>query len=100
MITKQLISLNSLVVQGKGNIASMMGEEKVMLSISNGKYYNLGEIGGDIWELVKEPIQVNELVESLLTRFTVERSECEEHVLDFLHDLYKENLIEIISENI
>ena len=28
-----------------------MDGEKVMLSINNGKYYNLGEIGGDIWEL-------------------------------------------------
>ena len=34
----------------KGNIVSDMGGEKVMLSIENGKYYNLGEMGGEIWE--------------------------------------------------
>jgi len=32
----------------EGNIVSNMDGEKVMLSIKNGKYYNLGEIGGFI----------------------------------------------------
>ena len=50
MITNQNISLNDEVSQREGNIVSDMGGEKVMLSINNGKYYNLGEMGGEIWE--------------------------------------------------
>ena len=35
-----------------------MGGEKVMLSVKNGKYYNLGEIGGEIWELIRGRLQL------------------------------------------
>ena len=31
-----------------------MGGEKVMLSINNGKYYNLVKLVGSIWELIEE----------------------------------------------
>ena len=44
------ISLESVVSQVDGQIVSDMGGEKVMLSIHNGKYYNLGGLGGRIWE--------------------------------------------------
>ena len=47
-------------MQVKGNIVSDMGGEKVMLSVNKGKYYNLGEIGGDIWELIRK-ISVNQI---------------------------------------
>ena len=30
-----------MIVQSKGNIVSDMGGEKVMLSVNNGKYYQL-----------------------------------------------------------
>ena len=46
MIKTKKISCNHLVVQSPGNIVSDMDGEKVMLSVHNGKYYNLGEIGG------------------------------------------------------
>ena len=36
------MSLKSVVSQVEGQIVSDMGGEKVMLSIPNGKYYNLG----------------------------------------------------------
>lgn len=40
------INLDHYIVQSEGNIVSDMDGEKVMLSIKNGKYYNLGKIGG------------------------------------------------------
>jgi hypothetical protein len=100
MIINQHISIDAKVKQGEGNIVSNMGDEKVMLSISNGKYYNLGEMGGEIWDLVKEPMEVKQLVNSLLASFQVERKECEEQVVTFLNHLFDEDLIEIVKENI
>ena len=56
MVTNQKDLKNSLFSQQPGNIVSDMDGEKVMLSIQSGKYYNLGTLGGEIWELMKEPI--------------------------------------------
>ncbi|MDQ0224921.1 lasso peptide biosynthesis PqqD family chaperone [Metabacillus niabensis] len=83
------------IKQKEGNIVSNMDGEKVMLSISNGKYYNLGKIGGVIWDLIEKPISYLELVDSLVNNYDVDRGECEQQVLSFLESLKKEELIEI-----
>ncbi|CAG9613448.1 hypothetical protein BACCIP111899_02663 [Bacillus rhizoplanae] len=95
MINAQKISLECQVVQSKGNIVSDMDGEKVMLNVQKGKYYNLGEMGGEIWDLIEEPITVARLVTTLISNYNVERIECEEQVLSFLELLFKENLIHI-----
>ncbi|PFA15696.1 PqqD family protein [Bacillus cereus] len=75
-----------------------MDGEKVMLSVQKGKYYNLGEMGGEIWELIKEPISVTQLITTLLSNYDVERVNCEEQVLSFLECLFQENLIQIENQ--
>ena len=101
MIINQKISLNQEVIQGKGNIVSDMGGEKVMLSINNGKYYNLGEIGGEIWDIMQQDrIEINQIVSTLLSIYEVERVECEQQVISFLSHLLDEGLIEIVEDEI
>lgn len=95
MITNQRLSINHIVSQGKGNIVSDMGGEKVMLSVSNGKYYNLGEMGGEIWEMIEKPTVINELISKLLDQYKVGKSQCEEEVLSFLELLQNEKLIQV-----
>lgn len=96
MIKNKNISLNQSVVQVKGNIVSDMGGEKVMLSVNKGKYFNLGEIGGDIWELIEEKTSVNQIIDTLMSNYNVEQAECEEQVISFLKLLLKEELIEVV----
>ena len=72
-----------------------MDGEKVMLSIEKGKYYNLGVLGGVIWELIESPITGDELVKQLLEQYDVDQKECEEEVLSFLNHLKDEELITV-----
>lgn len=95
MIKKQVISLNQYVAQVKGNVVSDMDGEKVMLSIKNGKYYNLGRMGGVIWEHIEKSISVTELVTTLISEYEVEQSQCEGQVLSFLEMLLEEGLVEV-----
>ncbi|WP_078553430.1 lasso peptide biosynthesis PqqD family chaperone [Bacillus alkalicellulosilyticus] len=96
MSVKQLISIDAAVVQGQGNIVSDMDGEKVMLSIHNGKYYNLGELGGEIWELIGKETLVSEVIASLLNSYEVDKETCEEQVISFLQMLHQEGLIQIV----
>lgn len=98
MIKNQTLSLQDVVVQGKGNIVSDYGGEKVMLSVHNGKYYNLGEIGGKIWDSIETPIAVTQLVDSLVADYEVDQSECEQQVISFLTNLMDEKLIGVEEE--
>ncbi|MED4209315.1 lasso peptide biosynthesis PqqD family chaperone [Priestia megaterium] len=92
------ISMNQFVSQGEGNIVSDMDGEKVMLSIHNGKYYNLGELGGEIWEKIKEPVSIQNLVDALVAEYDVELATCNEQVISFLTLLFDEGLIKVEDE--
>jgi acetylornithine/succinyldiaminopimelate/putrescine aminotransferase len=95
MVKTELISTGHIITQGEGNIVSDMDGEKVMLSIQNGKYYNLGEMGGVIWDLIKNPITINQIVNSLIAQYEVEQRECEEQVMAFIKMLNDESLIKV-----
>lgn len=95
MVKTQLLSTTYIVSQSEGNIVSDMDGEKVMLSISNGKYYNLGEIGGVIWDLIKTPTSISQLINTLLDQYEIEQNECQEQVLSFLEKLVEEKLIKL-----
>ncbi len=96
MLTHKNILLTDQIMQVEGNIVSDMGGEKVMLSIQNGKYYNLGENGGLIWELLESPVEVNEVINKLLHVYEVDQSECQEEVKTFLSQLINEGLVKIL----
>lgn len=95
MLNLKKLLLNSIVVQQPGNLVTNMDGEKVMLSVQNGKYYNLGEIGGLIWDLANEPIEVNKMIETILLQYEVTLEDCTKHVLDFLESLKNEGLIKL-----
>lgn len=87
------ISMNDIISQVDGNIVSDMDGEKVMLSIENGKYYNLGEVGGEIWECIKEPISIYDLIHSLLSQYDVEEDKCSDQVIRFIGRLIEQGLV-------
>ncbi|PES69079.1 PqqD family protein [Bacillus cereus] len=89
------VSLYCVVNQNEGTIASDMDGEKVMMSVRNGKYYNLGRMGGEIWELIKSPVEVKRVVSILMSQYDVSQSDCEDQVLSFLEGLYKDELIQV-----
>ncbi|OXM85212.1 lasso peptide biosynthesis PqqD family chaperone [Paenibacillus rigui] len=97
MMTNKTVSLKESYVQAKGNIVSDMGGEKVMLSVHNGKYYNLGEVGGTIWDCLAVPASVQEVVSALMSEYQVEQGECEQQVVSFMEHLLEEKLIGIHS---
>lgn len=91
----KLIQAHDEVVQVQGNIVSDMDGEKVMLSIQNGKYYNLGSTGGEIWERIATPTPISQLVEHFYSSYNIERDVCEQQIIDFLEQLVQEGLVEV-----
>jgi hypothetical protein len=90
---KMIIDNKQKIVQTKEVIVSNMGQEKVMLSIANGKYYNLGELGGDIWEKIREPKPINQLISELINVYDIYQVKCDKDVLSFLQHILLYELI-------
>ncbi|AIQ50716.1 lasso peptide biosynthesis PqqD family chaperone [Paenibacillus sp. FSL R7-0331] len=97
MSTANVLSLETVLVQRPGNIASDMDGEKVMLNIQNGKYYNLGEVGGEIWSAMAQPVPVSRIVEVIRQTFDVPAETAEQDVFEFVHSLLAEDLVAIDS---
>ncbi|MEV5027127.1 MULTISPECIES: lasso peptide biosynthesis PqqD family chaperone [Paenibacillus] len=93
-----IITANELVVQSDGYLVSEMNGEKIMLSIENGKYYNLGQLGGRVWELMASPVSIQDMVKQLVTEYEIEPGACEQQVRTFLQQLKSEGLIQVRKE--
>jgi hypothetical protein len=88
---------HATVVRTPGPISADLDGEAVVLSIDNGRYYNLNEVGSRIWALVERPISVGALIDLLMSEFEVERETCQEEVLTFLRELHSDHLLQISS---
>lgn len=93
MAKGMVMTIDCVYSQVEGNIISDMDGEKVMFSIVNGKYYNLGEVGGAIWDLLQEPNSINGMVSQLQEEYDVDEKTCEMQVMEFIAMLHKEGLI-------
>lgn len=74
-------------------IAADMNGEKVMMDITTGKYYNLGEVGGRIWELLENPLSNEELISKLLEEYDVSAEQCAADVAPFIEKMLSIGLI-------
>lgn len=72
-----------------------MGEELVMMSMENNAYYGFDKIGKIIWEMLKEPISIQTLLDRLTERYDVSEQQCLDDITPFLEKLRDENLIDI-----
>jgi hypothetical protein len=86
----------SIIKRTPEMITSNIDGEIVMMSIDNGEYYGLDEIGSRIWALIETPIEVKALFNILLTEFEVDETECKTDTLDFLNDLYDKKLVTVL----
>ena len=92
---KKKITTETVISRIEEIVASNIDGETVMMSIENGKYYGLDDIGSRIWELIEKRIKVSNLIDTLLERFDVDRETCEKDVLKFLNELNEDRILEV-----
>ena len=76
-----------------GLMAADMNGSAVMMDIMTGKYYNLGQVGGRIWELLEEPMTLSALVEKLTAEYDVSADQCLADIIPFLAKLVNSGLL-------
>ncbi|MBA4853985.1 lasso peptide biosynthesis PqqD family chaperone [Emticicia sp. BO119] len=89
---------NSLaqIIQRKDEniVVTNLGNEMVMMNLESGNYITLNNLGSIIWEKIKEPIKVSDLINYLLSKYKVTESQCKEETFIFLEKLKAEGLID------
>ena len=83
----------TLLSRRMGLMTADMNGSAVMMDIMTGKYYNLGEVGGRIWELLEEPMTLDTLVQKLTAEYDVSAERCRSDMLPFLNTLIERGLL-------
>ena len=65
-------------------LGAAVGDELLMMSVAQGNYYSLNEVGKRIWELLERPMSLDELVAQLTEEYDVPEAACREEVERFL----------------
>ena len=91
------IVLSSIVTQSNEPVFTEIDGETVMMSIENGNYYGLNDLGSRIWQLLETPISITSLCEILLGEYEVDQATIERDVLMFLTGMEAKNLIKVCS---
>lgn len=84
---------NTVLSRKSGIMTADMDGATVMMDIETGKYYNLGEIGGRIWELLETPMPVNDLINALTEEYDVSVEQCQADTVPFLVSLTERSLL-------
>lgn len=67
-----------------------------MMNITQGSYFGMNAVAKAIWNLLESPHTEQELVEKLLEEFEVDEQTCRREVVEFIDNLQKNNLIDIV----
>ena len=87
------LTIDAVVSQGDDQVFTIVEGDAVLMSIGNGRYYRLDDIGTRIWTLIETPTSIGALCDRLVEEFSVERDVCEADVIPMLERMLAHNLI-------
>ncbi|MCX6205016.1 MAG: PqqD family peptide modification chaperone [Bacteroidetes bacterium] len=93
---QELITSTTIIQRNEtGFLASSLGNETVMMNLDNGDYLGLNSVASDIWNLLKEPIAVENLYHQIINLYDVTEDQCKTEVNNFLKKVSEQNMLVI-----
>ncbi|HZD11212.1 MAG TPA: PqqD family peptide modification chaperone [Candidatus Binatia bacterium] len=86
-------------VRSNDFVTAKVDDTLVMMSLEQGAYYGLDDIGTHIWEQLREPVSVTSLCDDFCARFDVQRAQCQTDVLAFMQELLSEGMVQIVADD-
>ncbi len=94
-MTAPAIPPSATIVVAGDLVASEFGDEIVILSLRDGVYYGLEDVGARIWRMLHGPVSVIDIRDAILAEYDVEPTRCEQDVCAVLAHLAEMGLVEI-----
>ncbi|MES2377134.1 MAG: PqqD family protein [Bacteroidota bacterium] len=94
MSTSQEITETSVIQRNEAKfLASALGEEIVMMNTDNGDYIGINSVGSDIWNLLTEPMRIDQLIAEVGAMYDVDAEELKTEINTFLQRMLKQDMI-------
>ena len=89
---------NTTIVATQNQVYSELDGEAVILQLHSGTYYGLNAAGAYVWDMLRQPRKVAEILAGMMDRFDVDSDRCERDLMALLQRLSDEDLIEVVHE--
>lgn len=91
------VNMDTRVARSNEPITAAAGNELIMLSVEQGRYYGFNEIAAAIWQRIEAPVAVSGLCAQLQRDFDVPAQRCEAEVIEFLQMLAAKGLLKVVG---
>jgi hypothetical protein len=78
-------------------VSQEIGEEVVILNLSNERYYSLDEVGASFWNLLVEGQEFDQIVQTMLAEFEVDEETLRNDLAALLNDLEAAGILVVES---
>ena len=83
MPTTQELSEETIIQRNETKfLASALGAEIVMMNTDNGDYIGVNSVGSDVWNLLIEPIRIDDLIKKITELYDVTKINSGNFILD------------------
>jgi hypothetical protein len=88
------IDFQTALVRSEGILFSDVDGAVTMMSVENGKYYSLKDVGARIWSMLERPMSPEQICDQLVAEYRVERARCESEVIHVMRQMASEGIVE------
>lgn len=92
-----MITEDVIIAAAKGIETADLEGEAVLLDINTGLYYGLSSVGARIMTMLKEPVRVSSIVETLLQEYDVDVHQLRSDIIGFLLEMEDRKLIQTLN---
>ncbi len=90
------LTLDAVVSTSSQQVAAVLGDEVVILGLDEGAYFGLRSVGARVWEELRQPVRLGDVVDRIVAEFDVDRERCERDLLAFVASLVERHLVEVV----
>jgi hypothetical protein len=90
------MNVDSIIRKRDGLLTQNVDDATVLGNAATGCYFGVDQIARRIWQLLDQPRTVDALCEALLQEYEIDPEVCQKDVMEFVNELSREGLIEIV----
>lgn len=92
------LTRQTVIGRGTDHVETVVGDQTMMMSIRQGKYYALESTAQRIWQMIETPAAIGDVVDRLLAEYDVAPADCDADVKKFAAELLEQGLVVEISD--
>lgn len=87
------LTSTTLIVRSLDLMAVKIDDDLVMMGIEQGEYYGISGVGSYVWELLAQPVSIEDITRSILANYDVDEKTCQADIQAFIEDLVRLGLV-------